>query len=302
MATNTLYLRTPAKINLSLVVLGKRPDKYHELLTEMVMIDLYDDLLLERTTDPGIHLRLSGRPVDGDLASNLVVRALSLLWEAVKKKGLVPSGGFAADLTKRIPVGAGLGGGSSNAAISLWGANRLLGNPLSVDELKEIGRNLGSDVPFFLGSPRAMGVGRGDILVPLPPPKPMVILLWNPEIPLPTPSVYKAIDPSDLEFKGIVELTEKERSNRIGSLLKFGNLVNSLEKPAIGLCPQIGKGIEFLEKITPGNVRMTGSGPTVFARFPGREQALAVSREMKTELGGWTGVFNVLLEAPVPGM
>ena len=302
MATNTLYLRTPAKINLSLVVLGKRPDGYHELLTEMVMIDLYDDLLLERTTDPGIHLRLSGRPVDGDLANNLVVRALSLLWEAVMKKGQVPSGGFAADLTKRIPVGAGLGGGSSNAAISLWGANRLLGNPLSVDELREIGRDLGSDVPFFLGSPRAMGVGRGDILVPLPPPEPMVILLWNPEIPLPTPSVYKAIDPSDLEFKGIVELTEKERSNRIGSLLKFGNLVNSLEKPAIGLCPQIGKGIEFLEKITPGNVRMTGSGPTVFARFPGREQALAVSREMKTELGGWTGVFNVLLEAPVPGM
>jgi len=302
MATNTLYLRTPAKINLSLVVLGKRPDGYHELLTEMVMIDLYDELLLERTTDPGIHLRLSGRAVDGDLASNLVVRALSLLWEAVKKKGLILSGGFAADLTKRIPVGAGLGGGSSNAAISLWGANRLLGNPLSVDELREIGRGLGSDVPVFLGSPRAMGVGRGDILIPLPPPEPMVILLWNPEIPLSTPSVYKAIDPSALEFKGIVELTEKERSNRIGSLLKFGNLVNSLEKPAIGLCPQIGKGIEFLEKIRPGNVRMTGSGPTIFARFPEREQALAVSREMKTELGGWTGVFNVLLEAPVPGM
>ncbi len=302
MATNTLYLRTPAKINLSLVVLGKRPDGYHELLTEMVMIDLYDDLLLERTTDPGLHLCLSGRPVDGDLASNLVLKALSLLWEAVKKKGLNPSGGFAAELTKRIPVGAGLGGGSSNAAISLWGANRLLGNPLSVDELREIGRGLGSDVPFFLGSPRAMGVGRGDLLIPLPPPEPMVILLWNPEIPLSTPSVYKAIDPSSLEFRGTVELTEKERSNRIGSLLKFGNLVNSLEKPAIGLCPQIGKGIEFLEKIRPGNVRMTGSGPTVFARFPGREHALDVSREMKAELWGWAGVFNLLVEAPVPGM
>ncbi|MCL4484980.1 MAG: 4-(cytidine 5'-diphospho)-2-C-methyl-D-erythritol kinase [Nitrospirae bacterium] len=302
MSANTLYLRTPAKINLSLVALGKRADGYHELLTEMVMIDLYDDLLLERTLDPGIHLRLSGRTVDGDLSANLVVRALSLLWEASKKKGLNPSGGFAADLSKKIPVGAGLGGGSSNAAIALWGGNRLLGHPLSIDDLRDLGRSLGADVPFFLGSPRAMGVGRGDILIPLPPPEPVAILLWNPEIPLPTPAVYKALDPADLEYKGPVELTEKERSNRIGSLLKSGVLVNSLERPAIGLCPQIGKGIEFLEKIRPGNVRMTGSGPTVFARFSVREKAVEVSGEITTALGGWAGVFGVLSESPVPGI
>jgi 4-diphosphocytidyl-2-C-methyl-D-erythritol kinase len=302
MATNTLYLRTPAKINLSLVVVGRREDGYHELLTEMVMIDLFDELLLEKVSDPGIHLRLSGRPVDGDPEKNLVVRALTLLMESVRRKGVSPSGGFAADLTKKIPVGAGLGGGSSNAAIALWGGNRLMGNPLSLDEMREIGRSLGADVPFFLGGPRAMGVGRGDILVPLPPPKPFVVLLWNPEVPLPTPSVYRAIDPADLEIKGTVELTEKERSNRIGSLLKSGDLVNSLEKPAIGLCPQIAEGIDFLGRIRPGNVRMTGSGPTVFARFDSREMALGIANTMAMTLGGWTGVFEGLQAPPVPGV
>ena len=302
MATNTLYLRTPAKINLSLVVLGRREDGYHELLTEMVMIDLFDELLLEKVSDPGIHIRLSGRPVDGDPEKNLVVRALTLLVESAKKKRMHLSGGFAADLTKNIPVGAGLGGGSSNAAIALWGGNRLMGHPLSLDEMRAIGRGLGADVPFFLGGPRAMGVGRGDILVPLPPPQPFAVLLWNPEIPLPTPSVYRALDPADLEYKETVELTEKERSNRIGSLLKSGDLVNSLEKAAIGLCPQIADGIDFLERFRPGNVRMTGSGPTVFARFDSREKALGVAREMGGTLGGWTGVFEGLLSPPVPGV
>ncbi len=302
MATSTLYLRTPAKINLSLLVLGKRHDGYHELLTEMVMIDLFDEILLERVSKPGIHLRLSGRPVDGDPKTNLVVRALTLLEESVNKKGIKTSGGFAVDLAKKIPVGAGLGGGSSNAAIALWGGNRLLGRPLSMGEMEKIGRALGSDVPFFLGGPRAMGVGRGDIIVPLPPSEPFIVLLWNPEIPLPTPSVYRALDPADLEFKGVVELTEKERSNRIGSLLKSGDLVNSLEKPAIGLCPQIADGIRFLEGYRPGNVRMTGSGPTVFARFDSRDKALGAAREMVGKLGGWTGVFEGLLAPSVPGV
>ncbi len=300
MASSTIYLRSPAKINVSLVVLGKRPDGYHELLTEMIMIDLFDEIVLERTKDAGIHLRMSGRPIDGEPDDNLVVRALARTLQAVSKKGKNPSGGFAADLTKRIPVGAGLGGGSSNAALALWGANRLLDSPLSREELLEIARGLGADVPFFLGPPRAMGVGRGDILLPLAPPDPFVVLLWNPEITLPTEMVYKALDPSSFEFRDAIELTENERSNRIGSLLKSGGLINSLESPAIGLCPQIGKGVEFLAKITPGNVRMTGSGPTVFARLSSRTEALKISRKMTAELGGWTGVFNVLTEPLLP--
>lgn len=302
MTATTLYLRTPAKINLSLLVLGKRSDGYHEVLTEMVMLDLFDDIVLEKIADPGIHLRSSGRMIDGDPGENLIVRALAHFIEKARAKGHPISGGFAADLSKKIPVGAGLGGGSSNAAIALWGANRLSGWPLSIEELQSIGRSLGADIPFFLGGPRAMGVGRGDILISLPPPDPYWVLLWNPEVPLPTASVYRALDPRSFEIQGMVQLTEKDRSYRIGSLLKSGSLINSLESPALTLCPQIGKGIEFLERVRPNNVRMTGSGPTVFARFAIRDDALEASRKIVAELSGWSGVFRVLTEPPVPGV
>ena len=111
MKMGTIYLRSPAKINLSLLVLGRRADGFHELLTEMAMIDLFDNIKLERTRQEGIHLSLSGRPIDGDPQKNLVVRALEALMERVRQKDGSLVGGFAVDLEKNIPVGAGLGGG-----------------------------------------------------------------------------------------------------------------------------------------------------------------------------------------------
>ena len=300
--TRTLYLRSPAKINLNLLVLGKRPDGFHELLTEMVMADLFDDMVLEKIRDPGIHLRLSGRPVDGAHSDNLAVRALELFRNAVEKKGphAVLSGGFAIDLVKKIPVGAGLGGGSSNAATILWGANRMAGTPLTREEILGICRTLGSDVPFFLGSPRAIGVGRGDQLREVAAPKPDVLLFWNPEVPLSTAAVYGALDPQFFAFRDPRELTENERSTRINSLLNSGKLVNSLEEPAVRLCPQIGNGLQFLERLRPGNVRMTGSGPTVFARFPAMEEARQAGRDMQAALGGWVAVHRLLDRSPFP--
>ena len=298
MKTGTIYLRSPAKINLSLLVVGRRADGFHELITEMAMIDLFDNIKLERTRQQGIHLTLSGRMIDGDPQRNLVVRALEALMESVVKKEGSFSGGFAVDLEKNIPVGAGLGGGSSNAAIVLWGGNRLLGTPLTLGELDEICQTLGSDVPFFLRGPRAMGVGRGERLVPLPP-SPGKVLLWNPGLPLPTAQVYKALDPSTYLVQGVCELTEDERSIRIGSLLESGKLFNSLESPALSLCPQVGKGISFLEEFLPGNVRMTGSGPTVFARCQSQEEGRSLGDRIVATLGGWAGVFNFLEASPV---
>jgi len=300
--TKTLYLRSPAKVNLSLIVLGKRPDGFHEILTEMIMVDLYDEIVIEKIVDPGIHLRVSGRPIDGDPDRNLVVRALGEFLKSVR--GKYPDhfidGGFSVDLTKKIPVGAGLGGGSSNAATVLWGANRMMGVPLSQDEVIGICRNLGSDVPFFLGPPRSMGVGRGDQMVALSPPACGYILLWNPEIPLSTAAVYQSLKPDTFEFGGRRELTENERSTRISSLLKSGILTNSLEEPAIRLCPAVGDGLRFLEKIRPGNARMTGSGPTVFARFDSREEADSTRQKLIEILGGWSGVYRILVESPFP--
>ena len=299
MKMGTIYLRSPAKINLSLLVLGRRADGFHELLTEMAMIDLFDNIKLERTRQEGIHLSLSGRTIDGDPKKNLVVRALEALMERVRQGGGSLVGGFAVDLEKNITVGAGLGGGSSNAAIVLWGGNRLLGSPLGFNELDEICRGLGSDVPFFLGGPRALGVGRGEVLRPLSPPLSGDVLLWNPGVPLPTAAVYKALDPSSYPVQGVCELTEEDRSIKIGSLLKSGKFFNSLEAPALSLCPQIGKGIDFLESFRPGNVRMTGSGPTVFARCMSQEEGHDLSRRIVADLGGWAGVFKFLEAPPV---
>ena len=299
MKTGTIYLRSPAKINLSLLIIGRRADGFHELLTEMAMIDLFDNIKLERTRKDGVHLSLSGRLIDGDPQKNLVVRALESLMEGVWKKEGGFSGGFAVDLEKNIPVGAGLGGGSSNAAIVLWGGNRLLGSPMTFEELDAICRTLGSDVPFFLRGPRAMGVGRGERLVPLPPPPSGSVLLWNPGVPLPTAQVYKALDPATYLVQGACELTEEERSIRIGSLLESGKLFNSLEAPALSICPQIAEGIAFLEKSLPENVRMTGSGPTVFARCHSREEGTVLSARIVAALGGWAGVFNFLDASPV---
>lgn len=300
--THTIYLRSPAKVNLSLLVVGKRPDGYHELLTEMIMIDLYDDIMMEKVKEPGIHLRISGRPIDGNPGDNLVVRALSGFIKTVhgKSSSARISGGFAVDLTKKIPIGAGLGGGSSNAATVLWGANWMMGCPLNQEEVLMLCQELGSDVPFFLGSPRAMGVGRGDRLVPLPPPAPGFIVLWNPEVHLSTSSVYQSLDPATFEIGSPFELTENERSTRINSLLKSGILVNSLEEPAVRLCPQVGEGLRFLEKICPGNARMTGSGPTIFARFDSRDEAQSVQKKIADRLGCWSGVFQILVTSPFP--
>lgn len=297
-----IYLRSPAKINRSLVILGKRNDGFHELLTEMVMIDLFDEILLERIADPGIHLRMSGRLIDGEVKDNLVNRALGEFGKAVsRKRNEGPfSGGFSADLTKQIPVGAGLGGGSSNAATVLWGANYMEGEPLDREELVTICRSLGSDVPFFLGSPRAMGVGKGDLLHPLPPSDPEIVLLWNPELILSTASVYRSLDPTTFPFQEPCELTENERSVRINGLLNSGILVNSLEAPARKLCPKVGEGLEYLQRVRPGKARMTGSGPTVFALFESMEEADLIRKDIQKDLGGWAGVYRVLSQPPFP--
>lgn len=142
-------LFSPAKINLSLRILGKRPDGYHELLTEMVMISLGDTMVFRLSDEPRDLLAVSGRPVDGNPDDNLVLRAIRLFRE-MRGFGGKPSY-WKVELEKKIPVGAGLGGGSSNAAAALWAMNLLSGNSCSRQDLMEIGAKLGSDVPFFWG-------------------------------------------------------------------------------------------------------------------------------------------------------
>ncbi len=185
---NQIILRACAKVNLRLDILGRRADGYHDLRTIFQSISLHDTLFLERTRDRQIDLRVLG---DAALAQevsqdNLVYRALELL-----RRELRWASGIRAVLTKRIPAGRGLGGGSSDAASALRGGLQLSGQRLETARLLEIASQLGADVPFFLFGGRALGIGRGDEIYPLPDVSPQAVLVVSPgDVAVPTREAY----------------------------------------------------------------------------------------------------------------
>ena len=152
-------MRASAKVNLSLEVLGKRPDGYHEIVTVMQAVDLYDRLTLEAASTLSLRADEPDLPTD---ERNLIMRAARLLKDAAKVEA-----GARIELSKRIPVAAGLGGGSSDAAATLWGLNRLWKLRWPRARLMELAVGIGMDVPFFLGNGPALGTGRGEHLKPL---------------------------------------------------------------------------------------------------------------------------------------
>jgi 4-diphosphocytidyl-2-C-methyl-D-erythritol kinase len=178
-----------AKVNLRLDVLGRRADGYHELRTIFQAISLHDTLVLETKREPGIDLRIAGNSqLAGEPGQdNLVHRAIEELGREI---GLQQ--GVHAVLTKRIPVGRGLGGGSSDAAAALVGLLRLTGKRIAAARLLEIASGLGADVPFFLHGGRALGIGRGDEIYPLPDVVRRQLLVISPhEISVPTKDAYE---------------------------------------------------------------------------------------------------------------
>ena len=179
-----IKLRSYAKVNLGLHILGKREDGYHEIRTLLQTIGLHDTLEIRLTRAPGVSFQCNRDELNcGD---NLVVRAL----EAVCRHAGLEQG-LEARLEKRIPLGAGLGGGSSNAAAAVMGLDRLLGLRMSRRDWFEIGGALGSDVPFFLVGGRAIGVGRGSEVYPLEDAAPRHVLIVVPPRPMSTADAYR---------------------------------------------------------------------------------------------------------------
>lgn len=179
-----IKLRSYAKVNLGLHILGKREDGYHEIRTILQTIGLHDTLEIRLTQGRGVTLQCNWAELNS--GDNLVVRAL----EAVcRQAGL--ERGLEARLEKRIPMGAGLGGGSSNAAAAVMGLDRLLGLRMSRRDWFEIGGALGSDVPFFFVGGRALGVGRGSEVYPLEDAAPCHVLVVVPPLPMPTADAYR---------------------------------------------------------------------------------------------------------------
>ena len=269
-------MRASAKVNLSLEVLGKRPDGYHEIVTVMQAVDLYDRLTLEAAST------LSLRADDPDLPTderNLIVRAARLLKDAAKVEA-----GARIELSKRIPVAAGLGGGSSDAAATLWGLNRLWKLRWPRARLMELAVGIGMDVPFFLGNGPALGTGRGEHLKPLGKTAGYALVLVNPRVGLSTRQVYERIPAGWRgEAKGTERVVEALRMR--GAERLAAALTNHLESVVEPVLPVVGRIKAALLAAGALGAVMSGSGPTVFGMARSLDHARQIRRRVNR--AGW---------------
>lgn len=299
---NRLTRKAYAKINLGLDALRKRPDGYHELAMVMQTVDICDELTLAVKDEPGIELTVEwssdgwvqeakvnspksgeGQPVPAD-RTNLVWRAADLLMSefAVEK-------GVSIRLVKRIPVAAGMAGGSSDCAATLRGINELFSLGLTDEELRARGVKLGADVPYCLLGGTALAEGIGEILTPLPPMPDCSLVVAKPAVGISTPFVFKQLRVDELsEHPDISGMCEAIKAGSLdGVLARLGNV---LETAAIPHYPIVGELKEALTALGASGVLMSGSGPTVFAVFRAGEEA-KVAAEKLTEMALAAQIF-----------
>ncbi|MGL4555081.1 MAG: 4-(cytidine 5'-diphospho)-2-C-methyl-D-erythritol kinase, partial [Gemmataceae bacterium] len=272
---------TPAKVNLFLDVLGRRPDGYHELATLMFTVGLFDTLEFTEKPKGGVTLTCDD-PTLSTGPDNLVVRAAELL-----RSRYAVSQGVEARLHKRIPTQAGLAGGSSDAAATLAGLSALWRLGLDARTLAALGAELGSDVSFFFHGPAAWCTGRGEIIEPLAVGRPLDLVLARPAEGLSTASVFKALSLGDPPVDG----TSARDALRSGDAEALGRaLFNRLEEPAERLCPAVGQVRRSLEAANPLGARMSGSGSVIFALARDGPDALRIARSVPdAREGGGTG-------------
>jgi len=250
-----------AKVNLFLRVLAREEDGFHSLETLFCLLDLADRLVVERREQPGVTIEVSGGDV-GPATDNLAVRAARLVLEATGHRF-----GVHLELAKRIPVRAGLGGGSSDGAAALLGVNRVAGDAVPRHELLQFAARLGSDVPFLLsGAPLALGWGRGERLMRLAPLPEAPVLLLTPPVAVITADAYRWVDEArhGLGRRGAVAL-------EAGALATWGDIArmagNDFESPVFARHPEVREAFEALVTTRPTVCRMTGSGSTLFAVY-----------------------------------
>lgn len=253
-----ISVKAPAKINLTLDVLAKRPDGYHEVEMVMTTVDLADRIDLTLLEGDGIHLDCSASFVPLD-ERNHAFKAAKLLKDryGVKK-------GVRIFIDKHIPVAAGLGGGSSDAAAVLRGLNTLWGLNLSLAELAEIGAEIGSDVPFCVYGGTALARGRGEIVTPLGPPAPCWVVLAKPMVGISTADVYGSLRVDKIQKHPRTDDMLKAIANQDFSLM-CDSLGNVLEEVTLQRHVQVRQIKELMLDSGADGVLMSGSGPTVFA-------------------------------------
>lgn len=275
-----IHKQSFAKINLVLRVLGKRADGYHDILSLMQRISLHDEMTFERR-HAGIVCRCPGSGLPED-DGNIVCRAARWFFTETAL-----SGGVEIGITKLIPIAAGLGGGSSNAATTLIALNEMYGYPLVEADLMRIGAAIGADVPFFLGDGPAWASGIGERLTRLSGLPRFPVVLVNPGFPLSTGTVYDALK---------MGLTKAGIQYTIPSLTTTPDIVrelhNDLERVSLRLHPVLAKIKHQLTVYGASGALMSGSGPTVFGIFEG--DADAREAEMRLERDGLGRVFRAV--------
>ena len=265
---NSIKLKSRAKINLSIDVLGKRQDGYH--LVEMIMqtIDLYDLIEINEKDNDQITIKSTSDEIPLD-CNNLVYKAANLI-----KKTFNINKGVEIHIKKNIPVAAGMAGGISNAAAVLVGLNKLWNLDLSNQQLEEIGLKLGADVPFCINGGAVLASGIGEKLTPIKGlTKDVCILVCKPDLFVSTKEVYECIDSKDIEKrpnnKFLIECLKNEDTRQLAE-----NMFNVLEGVTVDKHPVIQQIKDIMTNNRALGAMMSGSGPTVFGLYENREDAV----------------------------
>ena len=294
-----IHVTANAKINLSLEVIGRRPDGFHEIATVMQAVDLADELVFIPAPDGEIALECND-PGLGGMQDNTVVRAAEALREAA---GI--GAGARILLRKAIPVAAGLGGGSSDAAATLTALNRLWGTRLPPDRMAKLAAGIGADVSFFMGeSATAFAEGRGETITGLPPLPEAWVVIAVPEVPIPSPKtrvLYRMLEHSNFsDGASARSLAAKLESNEQSeTLLREIGATNTFNRVADRAFPGIGRFRDALQQAVGDarNVSLSGAGPSLYSVLPTADDAEAARLTLLEK--GLTAIVAAMANRPL---
>ena len=272
-----LLVRAPAKINLSLLVAGKRPDGFHELETIMAKVNFYDEILIEAGQKGGIELICQGPQWAPEGKENLIYQAAELV---------LNSAGLTADikltLTKNIPAGSGLGSASSDAAATLMGLNQYLDLQLPNRRLAEPAAQLGSDVAFFLDGPLAFCTGKGEKIKKIDKIFKFLALLILPDVNVSTQKVYANYKHNQPLYEKLsAQINDHLRKNRIDLVIKM--CANALLESSFGLAEGLAKLKEKIDSLSIGPCCLSGSGSAIFCIIESGDEEIAGQYKHKLE-------------------
>ena len=278
----TVTIRAPAKLNLGLEILRRRPDGYHDLLTIFQAVSIQDTLTLSPSND----LRLTASNPSLVTDDNLALEALRRL-----RMSLNTTQGASLHLDKQIPIAAGLGGASSDASAALVAARALWQAAAPDSLLADMAAGIGSDVPFFLRAGTALAAARGDQLtpLPLPPQTKFVIVTPNILIPRKTPTLYAALTSADFSA-GAAVLAQADRL-RAGLSLDPALLPNPFLRPLTALHPTLGTIASAMREAGVSVVALSGAGPTHYTVAPDTATAAALADDLRDRLGNVARIF-----------